>query len=89
MPRRRVLNDRDDAAGHEPGRSNGLPRPGCLDDLDQPTAGGDLDPPAGLRRLDLESANGPANVDEDLYPVTEHAPSVGTARTTPPTLTGQ
>src|SRR6185369_13640486 len=51
---RRVLDQRDDPARHEPPGPDGRPTAGHLGDLDDPAGGRDLEPPAGARGPDLE-----------------------------------
>src|SRR6188474_3381245 len=71
--RRRMLDERDDAVGHEPARADRRPGAGHLGDLDDAAAGRDLDAATGLRRLDLVLQRPVARVDDDLDPLALHA----------------
>src|SRR5581483_9231289 len=70
---RRVLDEGDDARRHEARRPHRRARARHLGDLDHAPAGGDLDPPARLGRLDVERLRAAAaDVHEHLDPVALH-----------------
>ena len=70
----RVLHNRDDFGGHEPGGSHGCPRPRHLGDLNCSPDRCDLDPATGAGGHDLESLDTRAHVDENFHAVTLHRP---------------
>src|SRR5262249_19824534 len=72
----RVLDEGDDAVGHEPAGADRCAAAGELRHLDDPARGRDLDPPAGARGADLERRGPLPRVDHDLDPVALHATSI-------------
>jgi hypothetical protein len=71
-----VLDQREDAAGHEPSRANRRPAPRDLSYLDDASTRVDLDPTAVTRGDDLVRADLSARIDDDLHPVTPHVITV-------------
>src|SRR4029077_18906154 len=81
---RRMLDDRDHSRRHELRRTNLVPAARPFGDVDVATHGRDLDAAAVLRRDDLERAHPITDVDEHLYTITTHDPSLGAASVTQP-----
>src|SRR5262249_39603003 len=80
-----VLDDGDDAAGHEASRANDLAAPGGLGNFDGPAGDQHVDASPFPRRYDLEAADLVAGIDEDLDPVPLHRPQrLGRQRATSP-----
>jgi hypothetical protein len=69
----RVLDQREDATRHEPGRPYGSPAPGHLRDRHDAATGLDLDPAAVPGRDDLIGADLPTRIYDDLHAITAHA----------------
>src|SRR5579859_722919 len=69
----RVLDQGEDAAGHEPGRADRRPGAGHLADLDESAPGDDVHPAARPGRGHLVGAAALAGVDDDLDPVPYHS----------------
>ena len=69
----RVLDERKDSARHEPCGAHGGATSGDLGNLDDASAGRDLDATPVARRLDLVDSNLATGVDDDLDPITSHA----------------
>jgi hypothetical protein len=67
---RRMLHQREHAAGHEPRRPNRSPTRGQLAHLDHTAARPDLNPPAGTGGPDLVGAGVVTRIDDNLNPVT-------------------
>jgi hypothetical protein len=67
-----VLDDGDDAAGHEASRAHDLTAAGDLGDLDRAAGDQDVDSSPFARGQDLEAADAVAGVDEDLDAVAFH-----------------
>jgi hypothetical protein len=63
---RRMLHQREHAAGHEPRRPNRSPTPGQLPHLDHTAARADLKPPAGTGGPDLVGAGVVTRIDDNL-----------------------
>ena len=73
----RMLDEGDQPARHEPAGPDRRPATGDLADLDDAAGGRDLEPPAVLRRRDLERLDRPGpGVDHDLDPIATHARTV-------------
>lgn len=72
MARRGVLDQRDDAVGHELGGSYWCSSASGFGDGDHASSGGDLDPPAGPSGGHLVRADVIACFDDDLDAVTLH-----------------
>src|SRR5712692_10339837 len=71
-PRRRVLDQRQHPAGHEPGRPHDRAPPGQLADLDKPAPDDDLDAAPGPGRRHLVVPCLAAGIDHDLDTVALH-----------------
>ena len=67
-----MLDERDDALGHESSRPDRLAAPGHFDDLDHAAARRHLDATAGARGLDLVGLDAVADVDHDLHAIASH-----------------
>ena len=76
----RVLDQRDDPAGHEPAGADRRAAAGDLGDLDDAAGGRHLDPTTGSRRDDLERLDRAAGIDDDLDPIAPHAAVPASAR---------
>src|SRR4029078_5919978 len=74
--RRRVLDQRQDPARHEPRAADGGAAAGDLDDLDDAAAGVDLDAAAVAGGHDVVGADLTARIDDDLHPVAAHGSTV-------------
>jgi hypothetical protein len=70
---RRVLDEGDQAAGHEAARADRLTSPRHLPHLHHPAGSDDLDPTAGPGRDDLERLDALPGVDHRLDSITFHA----------------
>jgi hypothetical protein len=80
-PRRRMLDECDDAAGHESCGPHRRTRPGDLADLDEATASRDLDSPPGATRDHFVCPRPGSGVDDDLDPITLHTSTMRPTRT--------
>ena len=69
---RRVLDEGNQPAGHEPPGPHRRPASRHLGDLYDATRGRDLDPPAGARGDDLEVLDALTGVDHRLHPIAFH-----------------
>src|ERR1700722_18311254 len=78
---RRVLDERDDPAGHEPGGTHQRARPGDLVHLDHAPHGAHLDLPPGPRGAYLVGLRAVSGIDHDLDAVPLHGTSPRTERT--------
>src|SRR4051794_3607839 len=68
----RMLDQRDDARGHEVAGAHRRAATGDLGDLHLAAGGADLDTPASARRRDDVGAGLTTSVDDDLDPVAPH-----------------
>jgi hypothetical protein len=80
-PRCRMLDECDDAAGHESCGPHRRTRPGHLADLDEATASRDLDSAPGASRGHLECPRIGSGVDNDFDPITLHTSTMRPTRT--------
>lgn len=68
-----MLDEGQDSARHEACGAHGGATSGDLGNLDDPSAGRDLDATPVTRRFDLVDSNLAPGVDDDLNPITSHA----------------
>src|SRR5574338_575095 len=77
---RGMLDERDEAAGHEAPGAHRRSAAGHLRDLDHATAGGDLEPAPRPRGLDHERLRSLAGIHHRLDPIALHASERSSAR---------
>ena len=76
-----MLDEGDEAAGHEPPGPDGLAAAGHLAYLHHSTRGRNLDPPPGTGRADLEGLDALPRIHQCLDPIALHEPTIaGEAR---------
>ena len=71
-----MLDEREDAARHEPRPPHGFARTGHLRNLDNASAGGDLDAPTGTSGDDLVGARAIIDGNDDFDSIALHRRSV-------------
>lgn len=79
-----MLDQGEDATRHEPCGAHGVATSGDLGNLNDPTAGRDLDTTPVARRLDHIDSNLAPGVDDDLNPITSHAFTLPSSAATGP-----